>query len=58
MADAIGAAAALLAVAPLLTLAPVALVPGWLASGSRGRAFYQLEVIMTSRDRERSRSPC
>ena len=51
----IGAAAALLAVAPLLVpLALVAMVPGWLASGRRGRAFYVFGAINTPRDRERS----
>jgi ATP-binding cassette, subfamily B, bacterial len=55
MAGAIGAAAALLAVAPLLVpVALLALIPGWLASGRRGRAFYLFGVIMTPRDRERS----
>jgi hypothetical protein len=51
----IGAAAALLAVAPLLVpLALVAMVPGWLASSRRGRAFYVFGAINTPRDRERS----
>jgi len=51
----IGAAAALLAVAPLLVpLALLAMVPGWLASSRRGRAFYHFGVIMTPNDRERS----
>ena len=55
IAGAIGAAAALLAVAPLLVpVALVALIPGWLASGRRGRAFYHFGIIMTPRDRERS----
>jgi ATP-binding cassette, subfamily B, bacterial len=55
MAGAIGAAVALLAVAPLLVpVALVALIPGWLASGRRGRAFYAFGIIMTPRDRERS----
>jgi ATP-binding cassette subfamily B protein len=55
IAGAIGAAAALLAVAPLLVpVALVALIPGWLASGRRGRAFYHFGMIMTPRDRERS----
>jgi len=55
MAGAIGAAAALLAVAPLLVpVALLALIPGWLASGRRGRAFYRLGVVMTPRDRERT----
>ena len=55
MAGAIGAAVALLAVAPLLVpVALLALVPGLLASGRRGRAFYGFGVIMTPRDRERS----
>jgi hypothetical protein len=39
MAGAFGAAVALLAVAPLLVpVALLALIPGWLASGRRGRA--------------------
>jgi ATP-binding cassette, subfamily B, bacterial len=51
----IGAAAALFAVAPLLVpLALLAIVPVWLASGRRGRAFYHFGAIMTPRDRERS----
>ncbi len=55
MTGTIGAAAALLAVAPLLVpLALVAMVPGWLASGRRGRAFYVFGAINTPRDRERS----
>src|SRR5260370_7727375 len=55
LAGAIGAAVALLAVAPLLVpVALLALIPGWLASGRRGRAFYHFGVIMTPRDRERS----
>jgi ATP-binding cassette, subfamily B, bacterial len=55
LAGAIGAAAALLAVAPLLVpVALLALVPGWLASGRRGRAFYVFGAVMTPRDRERS----
>ena len=55
MAGAIGAAVALLAVAPLLVpVALLALIPGWLASGRRGRAFYHFGVVMTPRDRERS----
>src|SRR5450755_2636708 len=29
------------------------LIPGWLASGRRGRAFYRFGVIMTPRDRGR-----
>jgi ATP-binding cassette subfamily B protein len=50
-----GAAVALLAVAPLLVpVALLALVPGWLASGRRGRAFHRFGMIMTPRDRERS----
>jgi ATP-binding cassette, subfamily B, bacterial len=50
-----GAAVALLAVAPLLVpVALVALIPGWLATSRRGRAFYMFGVIMTPRDRERS----
>lgn len=55
MTGTIGAAAALLAVAPLLVpLALVAMVPGWLASSRRGRAFYVFGAINTPRDRERS----
>src|SRR5258708_12149740 len=55
MAGAIGAAAALLAVAPLLVpVALLALIPGWLASHHRGRAFYHFGFVMTPRDRERS----
>src|SRR5580692_781062 len=55
VAGAIGAAVALLAVAPLLVpVALVALIPGWLASGRRGRAFYTFGIVMTPRDRERS----
>ena len=54
MAGAMGAAVALLAVAPLLVpVALLALIPGWLASGRRGRAFYHFGVVMTPRDRER-----
>jgi ABC-type multidrug transport system fused ATPase/permease subunit len=54
MAGAIGAAAALLAVAPLLVpVALLALIPGWLASGRRGREFYRFMFTMTPRDRER-----
>src|SRR6266700_41587 len=54
LAGAIGAAVALLAVAPLLVpVALLALIPGWLASGRRGRAFYVFGAIMTPRDRER-----
>jgi ATP-binding cassette, subfamily B, bacterial len=54
MAGAIGAAVALLAVAPeLVPVALLALIPGWLASGRRGRAFYQFGFVMTPRDRER-----
>ena len=54
MAGAIGASVALLAVAPLLVpVALLALIPGWLASGRRGRAFYFFGAIMTPRDRER-----
>jgi len=54
MAGTIGAAAALLAVAPLLVpVALLALIPGWLASGRRGRAFYRFLFEMTPRDRER-----
>src|SRR6266567_2006462 len=47
LAGAIGASVALVAVALL------ALIPGWLASGRRGRAFYVFGAIMTPRDRER-----
>jgi ATP-binding cassette, subfamily B, bacterial len=55
LAGAIGAGVALLAVAPLLVpVALLALIPGWLASGRRGRAFYLFGAIMTPRDRERS----
>lgn len=55
MAGAIGAAAGLITVAPLLIpVALVALIPGWVASGRRGRAFYDFGVVMTPRDRERS----
>ncbi|HSR86011.1 MAG TPA: ABC transporter ATP-binding protein [Streptosporangiaceae bacterium] len=55
MAGAIGAGAALLAVAPLLVpIALLALIPGWLASHHRGRAFYHFGFVMTPRDRERS----
>jgi ATP-binding cassette subfamily B protein len=55
LAGGMGAAVALLAVAPLLVpVALLALVPGWLASGRRGRAFHAFGVIMTPRDRERS----
>jgi len=51
---AIGAASALLAVAPLLVpLALLALVPAWLASSRQGRAFYHFGAVMTPRDRER-----
>src|SRR5215472_3545484 len=54
LAGAAGAMVALLAVAPLLApVALVALIPGWLASSRRGRAFYHFGVIMTPRDRER-----
>ena len=54
MAGAIGASVALLAVAPLLVpVALLALIPGWLASGRRGRAFYVFGAVMTPRDRER-----
>jgi ATP-binding cassette subfamily B protein len=54
LAGTIGAAAALLAVAPLLVpVALLALIPGWLASAQRGRAFYYFGVVMTPRDRER-----
>src|SRR5579864_4262914 len=54
MAGAIGAAVALLAVAPVLVpVALLALIPGWLASGRRGRAFYAFGLTMTPRDRER-----
>jgi ABC-type multidrug transport system fused ATPase/permease subunit len=55
LAGTIGAAVALLAVAPLLVpVALLALLPGWLASGRRGRTFYHFGVIMTPKDRERS----
>ncbi len=55
LAGGIGAAAALLAVAPvLLPVALLALLPGWLANGRRGRAFYHLGVDMTPKDRERN----
>ena len=55
MAGAIGAGVALLAVAPLLVpVALLALIPGWLASHHRGRAFYHFGFVMTPRDRERS----
>ena len=54
LAGGIGAAVALLAVAPLLIpVALLALVPGWLASGRRGRAFHRFGATMTPRDRER-----
>ncbi len=54
MAGAIGAAVALLAVAPLLVpVALLALIPGWLANHHRGRAFYHFGFVMTPRDRER-----
>ena len=54
MAGAIGAGVALLAVAPLLLpVALLALIPGWLASHHRGRAFYHFGFVMTPRDRER-----
>lgn len=54
LAGAIGAAAGLLAVAPVLVpVALLALIPGWLASGRRGRAFYHFGVVTTPRDRER-----
>jgi ATP-binding cassette subfamily B protein len=50
----IGAAAALLTVAPLLVpVALLALFPAWLANGRRGRAFHAFGVTMTPRDRER-----
>jgi ATP-binding cassette, subfamily B, bacterial len=55
LAGTIGAAAALLVVAPVLApVALVAVIPGWLASGRRGRVFYHFGAIMTPRDRERS----
>src|SRR5260370_123969 len=55
MAGAIGAAGALLAVAPLLVpVALVALIPGWLASSRRGRAVYAVGVTMTPRGPGRS----
>src|SRR5579859_5300768 len=54
LAGAIGAAAALLAVAPLLVpVALVALIPGWLASSRRGHAFFMFFFGMTPKDRER-----
>jgi ABC transporter len=54
MAGAIGAGVALLAVAPLLVPGELlALIPGWLASHHRGRAFYHFGFVMTPRDRER-----
>jgi ATP-binding cassette subfamily B protein len=54
-AGAAGAAAGLLTVAPeLVPVALLALLPGWLASGRRGRAFFAFGVVMTPRDRERS----
>src|SRR5919204_3419452 len=54
MAGAIGAAIALLAVAPLLVpVALLVLIPGWLANHYRGRAFYDFGFMMTPRDRER-----
>ena len=55
LAGGIGAAVALLAVAPVLVpVALLALIPGWLASGRRGRAFYHFGVDMTPKDRERN----
>jgi ATP-binding cassette subfamily B protein len=55
LAGGIGAAVALLAVAPaLLPVALLALLPGWLANGRRGRAFYHFGVDMTPKDRERN----
>lgn len=55
LAGGIGAAVALLAVAPvLLPVALLALLPGWLANGRRGRAFYHFGVVMTPKDRERN----
>jgi ATP-binding cassette subfamily B protein len=54
MAGAIGAAIALLAVAPeLVPVALLVLIPGWLANHYRGRAFYDFGFTMTPRDRER-----
>lgn len=54
LSGAVGAAVALLAVAPLLVpVALIALIPGWLASGRRGRALYHFSFMMTPRDRER-----
>jgi ATP-binding cassette, subfamily B, bacterial len=54
MAGAIGAGVALLAVAPpLVPVALLALIPGWLANHRRGRAFYKFGFMMTPRDRER-----
>jgi ATP-binding cassette subfamily B protein len=35
-------------------VALLALLPGWLANGRRGRAFYHLGVDMTPKDRERN----
>jgi ATP-binding cassette subfamily B protein len=55
LAGSIGAAVALLAVAPaLVPVALLALIPGWLANGQRGRAFYHFGVDMTPKDRERN----
>ncbi len=55
LAGGIGAAVALLAVAPeLVPVALLALIPGWLASGRRGRAFYHFGITMTPKDRERN----
>ena len=55
LAGTIGAAVALLAVAPLLVpVALLALLPGWIASGRRGRAFYIFGIISTPQDRERN----
>jgi ATP-binding cassette subfamily B protein len=55
LAGGIGAVVALLAVAPVLVpVALLPLLPGWLANGRRGRAFYHFGVDMTPKDRERN----
>jgi ATP-binding cassette subfamily B protein len=55
VAGGIGAVVALLAVAPVLVpVGLLALLPGWLANGRRGRAFYHFGVDMTPKDRERN----
>jgi ABC-type multidrug transport system fused ATPase/permease subunit len=55
LAAGIGAAVALFVVAPLLVpVAVLALVPGMVARGRRGRAFYAFGVTRTPQDRERS----